>query len=463
MDRDRRPNSDSELARMVYRNRQQHTQCSGAAFFGHQGDSMKNIVKSALSIVILVVHLFAPSGYAAPFAYIANQNGNSVSVVDLGSNQVTDIVQVESGPFGITVDSSGTYTYIANSTDNSVSVYDISGINPGYLVSVGQYPITVELNQKQTRAYVVNYSSNNVSILNLDTYTISATFEVGRGPADIVVNPYDTRAYVSNTIDNTISVINTATQTAITDIAVGQFPVGLAIDKTGKTIYVTNRNDGTISFINTDSNLVEDTIFVGQTPMGISLSSDGSKLYVGNDGSDTISVIDTAKKKLLLDIHVENNGYIGITPEGTHIIATDSKNDTISVIDTLTHLVTATIAVSDTPIGFGSFITPYTEDIKIKSLTMDIAGTVAVNTPVRVSVNAIGPSEIYYRFRYTAGFGTDDYESNTSVIMQNWTTKNYCDFVFLTADNYIVLVEALVDPNNPPTPIPIIGTNIKVE
>src|SRR3989442_9346749 len=61
---------------------------------------------------------------AAPFAYIANSNSNTVSVIDVATNIVVATVPVGHGPSGVAANVPGTRVYVLNELDNTVSVID---------------------------------------------------------------------------------------------------------------------------------------------------------------------------------------------------------------------------------------------------------------------------------------------------------------------------------------------------
>ena len=56
------------------------------------------------------------------YAYVTNQDTNSVSVISTSSNTVTETVTVGSGPFGVAVTPNGAYAYVTNLDSGSVSV-----------------------------------------------------------------------------------------------------------------------------------------------------------------------------------------------------------------------------------------------------------------------------------------------------------------------------------------------------
>lgn len=70
---------------------------------------------------------------AAQTAYVSNERGNSVSVIDLASGKVLDTFAVGGRPRGILLSRDGKYLYICASLDNAVEVRDAK---TGALVAV---------------------------------------------------------------------------------------------------------------------------------------------------------------------------------------------------------------------------------------------------------------------------------------------------------------------------------------
>src|SRR5688572_19976396 len=74
---------------------------------------------SGVIVAAVIGSLIATSlAYAEPFAYVTNQDSNTVSVIDTASNTVTATVPVGSTPssVAITPDGAGAYVTNTNST-----------------------------------------------------------------------------------------------------------------------------------------------------------------------------------------------------------------------------------------------------------------------------------------------------------------------------------------------------------
>ena len=77
---------------------------------------------------------------AAPFAYVANSDSNTVSVIDTATNKVVATVGVGVNPSGVAVTPDGTHAYVANNGSNNVSVIDTASNTVVATVPVGVGP-----------------------------------------------------------------------------------------------------------------------------------------------------------------------------------------------------------------------------------------------------------------------------------------------------------------------------------
>lgn len=101
-----------------------------------------------LGITVLVFLMLGSIADAEPFAYIANLNSDTVSVIDTAANSVINTINVGIGPQGIAVNSDGTKVYVTNSgrgyyTDSTVSVIDTATNTVTATVNVGSMPTRV--------------------------------------------------------------------------------------------------------------------------------------------------------------------------------------------------------------------------------------------------------------------------------------------------------------------------------
>jgi len=298
---------------------------------------------------------------AAPYAYISNAGGGTVSVIDLETRTVTANIGVGTQPYGVALNPAGTRAYVSNIGNGKLSVIDTVANAVVATVDVGVAPYGVAVNPVSRRIYVANGGDNNLSVIDPDTNAVLTRVAIGNNPRGVAVNPAGTRVYVANFSgsSNSVSVVNADTNTVVSTITVGNGPVGIAVNPAGTRAYVVNVTSDNLSVIDTGSNTVVATVAVGDGPQGVAVSPNGSQVYISNFSAGTVTVLDAANNATLGTITV-GTGPVGISFDatGAQAYVANSGNRTVSVLDTATRAVLATIPVGAAPTALGRFIGP---------------------------------------------------------------------------------------------------------
>ncbi|MGD0824090.1 MAG: putative Ig domain-containing protein, partial [Terriglobales bacterium] len=292
-----------------------------------------------------------------PFAYVANNSSNTVSVINIPTGQVVNNIPVGSGPVGTAISPDQTQVYVTNNQGNSVSVINAASGTVVATIPVQSSPFGVAFTPDGTQAYIVNGSSNTVSVINTATQTVVATVPVQNSPVGVAMAPTSngTFAYVANSGSNTVSVIAvTSNPTVVQTIPVGTGPRWVTVSPNSALAYVENAGSNNVSVISVASNKVTSTIPVGTSPFGADFTPDNSTVYVANSGSNTVSVIDTQSGTVIYTVTGLNNPVrVAFTMDGSSAYVTNLNANTVSVIDTqsIPPKVVATVAGFNAPTG----------------------------------------------------------------------------------------------------------------
>jgi YVTN family beta-propeller protein len=294
--------------------------------------------------------------------YTANFSAGTVSVVSVGTCNATvtrgcrteaPTTTVGSGPTGVAVDTATHTVYVANQGGNTVSVLDASRCSasdptgcasPSATVHVGDGPSGIAVDQATDSVYVTNNGGDTVSVINGATCNAKdqagcggtpPTVTVGNGPFAVGIDSTTDSIYVTNggamsngtssSVGDTVSVIDGATcnaavqsgcdQTPAT-VAVGPGPAGIGVNQNTDSIYVadTGQFGGATSALGHTVSLIDGatcnatdqagcgqataTVPVGVAPFGVAVDESTNKIYVAdNTGGDTpasLSVINGA-------------------------------------------------------------------------------------------------------------------------------------------------------------------------
>ncbi len=135
------------------------------------------------------------------FAYVTNNNANTLSVIDTQTNAVVQTVAAGAGPRGLAVSPDGRLVYVANNTSgtNTVSVFSADALTGQLSLSTtiatgaNSLPRQVVFSQDGSRAYIANQgqlgNNGSISIVNTATNAIIGTVATGGQLSDIAGQP----------------------------------------------------------------------------------------------------------------------------------------------------------------------------------------------------------------------------------------------------------------------------------
>jgi YVTN family beta-propeller protein len=262
---------------------------------------------------------------ATDTVYVANQNENTVSVLDGGACTLTHqfrcqhpapTTTVGTGPQGIGVNQLTNTVYVANQDDNDLTVIDGAACNASMrsgcgrfwpTVATGSFPQAVAVDQATDTIYVANLGDDTVSVIDGATCNAEVTsgcgqspptVSVGDGPDGIAVNQTTDTIYVANFGDNTVSVIDGAACNATVTsgcaqspplIAVSSEPVAIAVNQATDTAYVANAGDNTVSVIDGAACNATVTSGCAQSPPVVAVEDSPDAVAV-NQATDTVYV-----------------------------------------------------------------------------------------------------------------------------------------------------------------------------
>ncbi len=283
-------------------------------------------------------------------AFIENQNGDSISVLDTLSNTVVNTIPLVSDPTGAAFPGSDK-AYVSLNGANSIAV-----INPGTdkvigNIPVGSAPVGIAVNPRKPYAYVANNYSNSVSVIDTASDTLVNSLAVGSVPTEIAVSPDGTRAVVTNQYGGTVTVLDTSTNTVLTTVPVGSTPVGVAFTPDSKFAWITLATTDQIAVLNLSTESVGSYIPAGPGPIRVAFSPDGSYALTSDFYSDTVTIIDASTDAVRGTIVVGSNPVgIAFDPTGVLAYVVNYGSDSVSVIDTGSMAVIGTVPAGANPV-----------------------------------------------------------------------------------------------------------------
>lgn len=275
------------------------------------------------------------------YAYVTHYSVRKVSKVRLSDGVVITSIDMPLDSNHIVIDKTGTYAYV----DMIVLVGRIRLSDLSVVTLAGfAYTIDITIDSKSEFGYVSDNNDGNLKKIDLASFTLVSQLNGLSGLKDVVIDPNDEYAYIAIS-GGQIKKIKLSNFTVVDSIAVGGNPWSVAVTPSNRWLYSTNNGSGTVSKINVASSKVSSTITVGKGPKGIAITPNGALALVVNGTDQTINKVALTEKEpqsvtfdALADAWIGTKSF-SITPKSLSVsdipIVVTSSTLTVCTVDGL--------------------------------------------------------------------------------------------------------------------------------
>ena len=294
-------------------------------------------------------------------AYVVNGGSNSISVIDLSTNQVKRTISLSaSWPHHLAINSAKTKITIG------VPGMDFSGGHSGMMGMPGKYIVLDAITGAILKTITLPMMNHNcifspdgteiwtaqmdsvgtVLVYDASTYTLKNTINVGKDPLEVTFSADGSMAYVANSSSNTVTCITVSTKMVMMSTAVGMEPIGAWTGSNNK-MYVDNEAGQSITVVDVASMTIDETVSLGFMPGMVVYEGSMNELWVTDPNGGKIHYFQRMSGVWM------NMGNI-VCGAGPHAIAfkgmtayvTNQLAGTVSVIDAMNK-----VKMQDIPVG----------------------------------------------------------------------------------------------------------------
>jgi YVTN family beta-propeller protein len=316
-----------------------------------------------------------------PAAYVVNGESNSISVINLTTDDIAGTIKLGTESMGHGSMTDGImwphHAYI-NSSKTQIAIgvpgMDLSGGHAGGMAGMkGKVAIIDAVKGTLLKVIDLEMMNHNavfspdgkeiwtsqmdemgaVLVYDVATYALKSTIPVDSDPAEVTFSFDGSVAFVANGGSNTVTAINPTTKEVIKTLAVGADPVGAWTGSDNK-MYVDNEEGKSITIIDVATLEVESTIDLGFMPGMASYNEMNKELWVSDPVNGKVHYWSFSSGNW-------NHGGVFSTAAGAHAITftedemkayvSNQNAESVSVIDAMTHSVTKTLTVGKKPNG----------------------------------------------------------------------------------------------------------------
>ena len=252
----------------------------------------------------------------------ADKRADGLGVIDPVARKLIDHWHIGSDPEQFAISRDGKFAFIANEDDASASIVDLESGQSRGKIKVSEEPEGVGVDPGNGEVYVTCEEKGEVFAIDPDQQRVIAKIDTGGRPRSVAFSPDGSRAYVACENGGYVALIDAKSHKLLSKIQLptGSLPMGTAVSHDGKELYVSTGRGNAVAIIDVQKHDAQRSpltsargkgeqsivamIPVGNRVWGIALDPSGTKLYTANGASNDVSVIDLKSRKELRRIKV---------------------------------------------------------------------------------------------------------------------------------------------------------------
>jgi len=327
---------------------------------------MRSFVLALAAMGVGTTAIAAPA--AQDRVYTADQNSNTVSVIDPTSNTLLgqirlgnprpDVLsplykgEVNVHGLGFSPDHK---TLIAISTvTNSAAFIDTATNTVKGIAYVGRNPHEGFFTPNGKEAWIVVRGEDYLAVVDPTTFKETARIKTTSGPGMVIFSKDGKRAFLANSFNPVVEVIDVAQRKVIKKIpVVSPFSPFIQITPDGKEVWSTHKDVGKVTRIDTTSLEVKGVIDTGFITNHLAFAPSGGKTlaYVTVGGENAVKIFTTdAAPQLVKTLPVGALPHgIWASGDGSRVYVGLENGDAVDVIDTATNDVVAHVPIGQAP------------------------------------------------------------------------------------------------------------------
>ena len=339
---------------------------------------MRSLHGLVATVVLCGLVVLVPETHAAGRAYVSNEDGESVSVIDTGTEQVIATIAVGKRPRGLKLNADGSLLYVAVSglpkcppsvpdaecakLKRDLQADGIARISTATLkltgvLKSGSDPEQFDLSQDGKRLFVSNEDSAQATVLDTGNGSIVASVPLGHEPEGVRVAPNGKWVLVTSETDNALSLVDAQTLKVLKTIKVGVRPRDLAFTADSSVAYVSGEGDASLTRVPIPAGApVTQVLQLPKTarPMGVVFDAVRKRVYMttGRGGTVAVVALEGGVEKLVTEVPVGARPWgIALSPDGERLYTANGSSNDVTVVDTSSLRVVKKIPVGQGPWG----------------------------------------------------------------------------------------------------------------
>lgn len=233
---------------------------------------------------------------------------STVSVIRTSDRAIVRRIDVPGAVHHVATSPDGRYAVVTHPNEGTVSVIDLGTYQVTAIVATGPLPNYAAFSPDSRLLFVSNAGNDTVSAVDAGRWIVAGNIVVGGSPEHLVLSPDGATLFVNNVNDGTVSVIAVGDRKVVKTIPIGTTLHGIGLSDDGKTLFVVALGDDKVVRVDLASGK-RSSGSLTPAPYHLATIRSQGKLYVTSAEAPKIWVVDQKDLRVIGEIPIGGKGH----------------------------------------------------------------------------------------------------------------------------------------------------------
>ena len=282
------------------------------------------------------------------YAFVANQEGRSLAVVDLDTFSVKKEIGIEGNPAAVLSHWRRPAVYVLTPNTGIVHEIDPVSLSVRRKARVAPSAVSMRLAPDGDSLWVLSRENRTLAGLSIDGFTTAGRIRLPATPGDFDL--VSDRAAISFPDEGAFAIARLGAGQTDRMIAGGPKAETIRFHDKGRQIWCGNRGNRTVTRFDTQQSRVVAHLPIAVEPENFCFKADGGELYVTGAGMDAVVVIYPYQTEVFeTRIVGRSPGAMALSSAPDYLFVANAGAGNVTVMDITTGKVLAVVAVGAEP------------------------------------------------------------------------------------------------------------------
>ena len=314
------------------------------------------------------------TGYRG-YAFVANQDGNSIAAVDLEVLAVARHIPLEGSPIQVVTDQTRPAIYALTANNGMVHEIAADSLRLTRKLAVASSALGMHLATDASALYVLARDPKALIKVRLDSFTVEWKLPLPEEPVDFAVAP------VQENLVAPVAAVSFASGVRLVDLAQrklrnpagpGNFGAVRFLDD-ARTLMAANRSQNVLSVYDVASSQLISHLPLSLRPDNLCANADGGQLFVTGAGMDAVVVVYPYHTPVVAGTVLAGHVPGAMAASQQYLFVANPQSASVSILEIASRKMIASVSVGSEPCGI--VITP---DDQLALVLNRVSGDISV-------------------------------------------------------------------------------------